>query len=112
MGLVKSGNVRAQRRELDDATLLGAGRIGLVSKGQAIHDQQGDIYQQVQSGQLSWDNIVELTQLVTGTPGRNSKDEITVFKNNGGMGIADVAVAAAAYRAASDKRLGRPLLDN
>jgi ornithine cyclodeaminase/alanine dehydrogenase-like protein (mu-crystallin family) len=32
-----------------------------------------------------------------------------VFKNNGGMGIADVAVAAVAYRAAAEKDLGRPL---
>lgn len=108
MGLVKSGHTRVQRRELDDATLLGA-RIGLVSKGQAIHDQQGDIFAQVKSGQLSWDEMVELTDLVSGTPGRKSADEITVFKNNGGMGIADVAVAAVAYQAAAQKNLGRPL---
>jgi ornithine cyclodeaminase/alanine dehydrogenase-like protein (mu-crystallin family) len=109
MGLVKSGQVRTQRRELDDATLLGANRIGLVSKAQAIHDRQGDIFAQVESGQLSWDRIVELTELVSGTPGRHNRDEITVFKNNGGMGIADVAVAAAAYRAAAEKGLGRDL---
>ncbi len=109
MGLVKSGQRKAQRRELDDATLLGASRIGLVSKGQAIHDKQGDIYAQVESGQLNWDSVVELTQLASGTPGRHNNDEITVFKNNGGMGIADVAVAAAAYRAAAEKGLGRDL---
>lgn len=109
MGLVKAGHARAQRRELDDATLLGANRIGLVSKGQAIHDRQGDIFAQVESGQLSWDNVVELTELASGAPGRRSEDEITVFKNNGGMGIADVAVAAVAYRAAAEKTLGRPL---
>lgn len=111
MGLVRSGAVRAQRRELDDATLLGAHRIGLVSKGQAIHDQQGDVYQQVASGQLTWDRVVELTELVSGTPGRHAPEEITVFKNNGGMGIADVAVAAAAYRAAADRGLGRDLFE-
>jgi ornithine cyclodeaminase/alanine dehydrogenase-like protein (mu-crystallin family) len=109
MGLVKAGQRKAQRRELDDATLLGASRIGLVSKGQAIHDKQGDIYAQIESGQLSWDNVVELTELASGTPGRHSRDEITVFKNNGGMGIADVAVAAAAYRVAAEKGLGRDL---
>lgn len=109
MGLVKSGQVRAQRRELDDATLLGANRIGLVSKAQAIHDKQGDIFAQVESGQLSWESMVELTDLASGTPGRHSKDEITVFKNNGGMGIADLAVAAAAYRVAVEKGLGRDL---
>lgn len=111
MGLVKAGHVRTQRRELDDATLLGADRIGLVSKGQAIHDRQGDIFAQVESGQLSWDRIVELTDLASGTPGRLSAEEITVFKNNGGMGIADVAVAAIAYQAAADQGLGRPLYD-
>lgn len=111
MGLVKAGQVRAQRRELDDATLLGADRIGLVSKAQAIHDKQGDIFAQVESGQLSWDSIVELTELASGTPGRRTAEEITVFKNNGGMGIADVAVAAAAYQAAAAKNLGRNLFE-
>jgi alanine dehydrogenase len=109
VGLVKAGKVRTQRRELDDVTLQRAARIGVVSRRQAIHDQQGDVYQQVEQGMLSWDDVVELTDLVAGTPGRASQDEITVFKNNGGMGIADVAVGAAAYKAAKDQGLGTPM---
>lgn len=108
-GLVASGGVRAGRRELDDATLLGADRIGIVSKEQAIHDQQADIYQQVVDGDLDWDDIVELTDLVSDTPGRLHESEVTVFKNNGGMGIADMAVAGAAYRAVAGTGGGMPL---
>lgn len=109
VGLVKAGKVKTQRRELDDTTLQRAARIGVVSRRQAIHDQQGDVYQQVEQGLLSWDNVVELTDLVTGTRGRDSQEEITVFKNNGGMGIADVAVGAAAYQAARERALGSEL---
>jgi ornithine cyclodeaminase/alanine dehydrogenase-like protein (mu-crystallin family) len=102
-GLVAAGGARTGRRELDDATLLRAARIGIVSKEQAIHDGQADIYQQVVDGLLSWDDIVELTELVTGAPGRSKESDVTVFKNNGGMGIADLAVAGAAYQAISAK---------
>lgn len=109
MGLVKAGKVATQRRELDDATLHRAARIGVVSKRQAIHDQQGDIYKQVEEGTLSWDSVVELTDLVDGAPGRLDDSEITVFKNNGGMGIADVAVGAAAFAAARAAGLGASL---
>jgi ornithine cyclodeaminase/alanine dehydrogenase-like protein (mu-crystallin family) len=109
VGLVKAGKVPTQRRELDDATLYRAARIGVVSKRQAIHDQQGDIYQQVEDGTLTWDSVVELTDLVAGAPGRQDPDEITIFKNNGGMGIADVAVGAAAFAAARAAGLGAPL---
>jgi alanine dehydrogenase len=106
VGLVKAGKVATQRRELDDVTLRRAARIGVVSKRQAIHDQQGDVYKQVEEGSLSWDNVVELTDLVAGTPGRLDDDEITIFKNNGGMGIADVAVGAAAFAAARQAGIG------
>jgi ornithine cyclodeaminase/alanine dehydrogenase-like protein (mu-crystallin family) len=106
VGLVKAGKVTTQRREVDDETLRRAARIGVVSKRQAIHDQQGDVYKQVEEGTLTWDNVVELTDLVAGLPGRQSDDEITLFKNNGGMGIADVAVGAAAFAAARKAGIG------
>jgi ornithine cyclodeaminase/alanine dehydrogenase-like protein (mu-crystallin family) len=102
-GLVEAGAIRSGRRELDDATLLRADRVGIVSKEQAIHDRQADIYQQVVDGLLKWDDIVELAELVTGVPGRSHASDVTVFKNNGGMGIADLAVAGAAHRAISAK---------
>lgn len=106
VGLVKAGKVSTQRRELDDVTLRRAARIGVVSKRQAIHDQQGDVFKQVEEGSLSWNNVVELTDLVAGAPGRLDDQEITVFKNNGGMGIADVAVGAAAFAAARRAGIG------
>lgn len=109
-GLVASGAVRAGRRELDDATLMRADQIGIVSKEQAIHDQQADIYQQVVDGDLKWEDIVELTDLVSGTPGRRSDSDVTVFKNNGGMGIADMAVAGAAYRQTLARGGGTPFV--
>jgi len=111
VGLVATSGLRGGRRELDDTTLLRADRIGLVSKEQAIQDQQADVYQQVVAGDLSWDRIVELTDLVSGIPGRLDESEITVFKNNGGMGIADLAVAGAAYRAVVARGGGQPLED-
>jgi ornithine cyclodeaminase/alanine dehydrogenase-like protein (mu-crystallin family) len=46
--LVKSGNIPAPRREIDDGTLKRCDFIVALSKAQAIDSQQGDIYWPVQ----------------------------------------------------------------
>jgi ornithine cyclodeaminase/alanine dehydrogenase-like protein (mu-crystallin family) len=39
-------------------------------------------------------------------PGRSGAAQITLFKNNAGQGVADVAIASKVYRLARDKGLG------
>jgi ornithine cyclodeaminase/alanine dehydrogenase-like protein (mu-crystallin family) len=107
VGMVQAGVIAQKRRELDDETLARAAVIGIASRELAIQDQQGDIYDQVQAGQLAWDAIVELREIVSGRKqGRHSAADITVFKNNGGQGVAELAIADLILTRAREKKLG------
>jgi ornithine cyclodeaminase/alanine dehydrogenase-like protein (mu-crystallin family) len=107
VGMVQAGVIQHKRRELDDDTLKRARVIGIASRELAIQDQQGDIYDQVESGQLNWDNVAELREIVSGKkPGRQNASDITVFKNNGGQGIAELAIANLILERAKERKLG------
>ncbi len=107
IGMVQAGIIARKRRELDDETLQRAAVIGIASRELARQDQQGDIYDQVQAGQLSWAAIAELREIVIGEkPGRGSAGDITVFKNNGGQGVAELAIADLILARARQQKLG------
>jgi ornithine cyclodeaminase/alanine dehydrogenase-like protein (mu-crystallin family) len=107
VGMVQAGVIAHKRREIDDETLKRAAVIGIASRALAIQDQQGDIYDQVDAGQLTWDDVVELREIVGGTKqGRQSLADITVFKNNGGQGIAELAIANVILTRARERKLG------
>ncbi len=107
VGMVQAGVIAQKRRELDDATLTRAAIIGIASRTLAEQDQQGDIYEQAQSGLISWDKVVELKEIVAGhANGRQSGADITLFKNNGGQGIAELAIADLILSRAKEKKLG------
>lgn len=95
VGLVKGGFARAKRREIDDTSLLRSNVIGIASVQQAIQDEQADIFDPVQRGLIRWEQIIELSQILAGTKeGRTKPEQITLFKNNAGQGVADVAMGA------------------
>ena len=97
VGLVKGGFISKKRRELDDETVRRAELIAVCSTSQAIQDEQGDLFDPVQAGVISWSKVVELTSLLNGeSSGRTSDRQVTIFKNNAGQGIADVALGALA----------------
>jgi ornithine cyclodeaminase/alanine dehydrogenase-like protein (mu-crystallin family) len=105
--MVQAGVIAQKRRELDDATLTRAAVIGIASRELVVQDQQGDIYEQVQSGLISWDKVVELREIVAGhANGRQNAADITVFKNNGGQGIAELAIGDLILIRAREKKLG------
>jgi ornithine cyclodeaminase/alanine dehydrogenase-like protein (mu-crystallin family) len=107
VGMLQAGMIAHKRREIDDATMKRAAVIGIASRELAIQDQQGDIYDQVQAGELSWDAIAELREIVGGQkPGRRSAADITLFKNNGGQGIAELAIADLILSRAREQKLG------
>ncbi len=67
-------------------------------------------YQALAAGILHWDDIHELSALVAGhAPGRTADDEITVFKNNVGLGLQFAAVAGRIYVLALERGIGRVL---
>ena len=68
---------------------------------------EGDIYDQVEAGKLFWNGIAELREIVGGQKvGRHSATDITVFKNNGGQGIAELAIADLILTRAREHQLG------
>jgi ornithine cyclodeaminase/alanine dehydrogenase-like protein (mu-crystallin family) len=108
VGLVRAGVAATTRRELDDTTIKRTDVIVVNSREQAIQDEQGDLFDPVQAGFLSWEKVGELGQLLNQTiPGRTAQDQITLFKNNAGQGVADVAVASKIYCLARQNGIGR-----
>ena len=107
VGLVRAGVAATPRRELDDATIKRSDVIVVNSREQAIQDEQADLYGPVQAGFLSWEKVGELGQLLNHViPGRTSAGQITLFKNNAGQGVADVAVASKIYSLARSNGIG------
>lgn len=105
--LVKSGNLPAPRREIDDGTLRRCDFIVALSKAQAVDSQQGDIYWPVHNGIMSWDKVVELADVLAGNAkGRTDDRQIIVYKNQGGQGIVDIALARKCYDLAREQGKG------
>jgi ornithine cyclodeaminase/alanine dehydrogenase-like protein (mu-crystallin family) len=95
VGLVKGGFAGAKRREIDDATLRRSDVLGIASVQQAVQDEQADIFDPVERGVVRWEQWVEIGAILAGkAPGRSRADQITLFKNNAGQGVADVALGA------------------
>ncbi len=108
--LVKSGNLAAPRREIDDATLRRCDFVVALSKAQAIDSQQGDLYWPVESGVMSWDKVVEIADVLAGkAPGRTDDKQIILYKNQGGQGIIDIALAKKCYELAKQQGKGYEL---
>jgi len=108
--LVKSGNIAAPRREIDDRTLRRCDFIVALSKLQAVDSQQGDLYWPVEHGVITWDKVVEISDVLTGkVKGRTDDQQIIVYKNQGGQGIIDIALAKKCYDLAREHGKGYEL---
>jgi ornithine cyclodeaminase/alanine dehydrogenase-like protein (mu-crystallin family) len=110
VGLVQGGFAKQKRREIDDTTLTRMDVIVTASREQVIQDQQGDLWDPVQDDIISMDQILELGDVLTGkVTGRTRANQLTLFKNNAGQGIADVAIGARVYARARERGLGLEL---
>jgi alanine dehydrogenase len=109
---IVSGDERLDRRELDDEVFARAQTVIVHSKELAMNQQQADLAGPVAAGVLSWERMHDLTELIAGAaPGRLRADEITVFKNNVGLGLQFAAVASQVYEDALRAGIGRQLPD-
>lgn len=107
---IVSGDLKTQRRELDDETLRRAALVIAHSKEAARAQQHGDLWGPVSAGILQWEQIYDLSEVVAGkAPGRARAEDITVFKNNVGMGLQFAAVAPRIYELARTAGIGREL---
>ncbi|HYI75131.1 MAG TPA: ornithine cyclodeaminase family protein [Gaiellaceae bacterium] len=96
------------RRELDNAVLERAQFVccDLVEQAKL---ESGDLVEPVQAGVLDWLEVHELQEVVGGgIAGRQSDDDIVVFKSNG-LAAWDVALGAEAVRLAREQGVGREL---
>lgn len=96
----------ASRREMDEK-VLGRAAIIAVDSIEQIRGEAGDLIQGLPAALRSWDDVVELKDVVSGEkPGRESDEQITVFKSCG-IAIWDVAAAGFIYREALQKKKGK-----
>ncbi len=71
--------------------------------------ESGDLIEPVQQGVLDWLEVHELSEVVAGqVQGRQSDDDIVVFKSNG-IAAWDLAIGALAVERARERGVGREL---
>ena len=103
-----AGANRPEARELDNAVLERAAFVCCDSKENA-RIESGDLIEPVAQGVLDWLEVHELAEVVAGqVAGRQSDEDIVVFKSNG-IAAWDVAIGALAVARAHERGLGRAL---
>ena len=109
---IVSGDERVQRREIDDEVVRRANVVIVHSKAAAMKLEQGDLAGPVAAGVLSWERMYDLSELAIGeAPRRSAPEDITLFKNNIGLGLQFAAVASRVYDDAVRAGIGRNLPD-
>jgi alanine dehydrogenase len=96
------------KRELDNAVLQRASFVCCDSKEQAKLES-GDLIEPIEQGILDWLEVHELQEVVAGEiQGRQSPDDIVLFKSNG-IAAWDVAAAARVVELAREQGRGTEL---
>jgi ornithine cyclodeaminase/alanine dehydrogenase-like protein (mu-crystallin family) len=107
---IVGGDGYMKRRELDDETIRRAGLIIVGYKPQIVIDKQAEFHDRIERGIVKLEDLHELGELLTGKcRGRKDDKEITLFKNNTGMGIQFAATARLIYEKAKQKGIGAEL---
>ena len=103
-----AGANRLGARELDNVVLERASLVCCDWLEQA-RIESSDLIEPVETGVLDWLEVHELHEVVSGElPGRQSLEDIVVFKSNG-IAAWDVAVAAAVVERARERGIGKTL---
>jgi alanine dehydrogenase len=97
-----AGSNWPHRRELDSALIMNRGALVAVDSIEVGRIESGDLLIPMKESGVSELPACELADIVAGKrPGRQSADQITIFKSNG-LAMEDIAVAGYLYtRAAS-----------
>ncbi|GIW84217.1 MAG: delta(1)-pyrroline-2-carboxylate reductase [Gemmataceae bacterium] len=102
------GSNMISKAEADVEVFRRAALVVVDSKDQA-RMEAGDFVAPLNSGILEWSDIIELAPLLVGRyPGRQSAEDITIFKSLG-LGIEDIVLAARIVELARTQGLGRSL---
>jgi alanine dehydrogenase len=96
------------KAEVDVEVFRRAQLVTVDSKEQA-KVEAGDFVAALKEGVLQWSNILDYPHILTGRyPGRESPQDITVFKSLG-LGVEDIAVGMKVLEVAKAQGLGRDL---
>ena len=106
-GVKEQAGLARPRREIDDEVVRRAGLILVNLREQSIVEEHGDLCEPIANGIASWDEIVELGEILTGrAKGRTSDDQITLFKQNSDQGVGFMALANLACETAEAHGIG------
>ncbi len=101
---------RIARRRASSTTPCSSGpRSCAATRVEDARIESGDLIEPVAQGVLDWLEVHELSEVVSGqVQGRQSDDDIVVFKSNG-IAAWDVAIGALAVERARERGIGREL---
>jgi ornithine cyclodeaminase/alanine dehydrogenase-like protein (mu-crystallin family) len=103
---IANGDKNRRREELDLKAFERSDLLYVTSK-ETVAINESDIFRMARDGVISWDSVHEFGDLLLGrSPGRTSKEQITLYKLQG-IGIMDIAIGALAYERAKELGLGR-----
>ena len=106
--VIGAGPTTWRAREVDEATIIGAGKI-IVDSAEQATIEAGDLCSAVDKGLIQWSKVHELRHVVSGAvTGRDNQGQ-TVYAKIMGTGVADVAAAKLAYDCAKAKGLGQEM---
>ncbi len=93
-----------------DAEVFRRTRVVTVDSKDQAKMEAGDFVEPLKVGALQWGNVLELAPMLVGRyPGRESPQDVTLFKSLG-LGIEDIALAVKVVELAKQQGLGKQLL--
>lgn len=100
------GSFKPNMQELPSHAIAGANKVVVESKEAAL-EETGDLQVPIQEGLFEASDIhAELGQIISGEkPGRESDEEITIFKSVG-LAVVDIVVAKYLYERAVERGVG------
>lgn len=101
-----AGSNFLSKAEIDVEAVRRASLIAVDSIEQA-KIEAGDLLPAIERGVITWEGVSELGRIVAGRdPGRQSDNDITLFKSNG-IALEDIATALKVYQLAKERGVGR-----
>ena len=103
-----AGGNHWMRRELDEVAVRRADLL-VVDDLEQAKIECGDIISPVERGVIRWEQVAELSEVVTGkVSGRRSDEQITLFESDG-VALEDIATGLRLYELARQKGVGSSL---
>ena len=108
--LVEGGWLKSGRRENDDETVRRSDVIAVNHLESVTMEKQAGLYDPIQQGIITEDDIHSLGSILTGAhPGRTSDEQITYHFNNNGTAAADMALAKIVFDRAKERGRGNEM---